>query len=400
MKYFTLLFTVVLLISSCSEETNDKGNHSDNKTVREDSVIQEKPVYPYDSKFNDLANFLSGVSGSDSSLYAELESSEIWKNYCTQLEQIWQKTNSKIPVMKEWSEEQLADANKSGGTLFYPFSGPDFLHADLFFPEYDTIIMIGLEPIGSYPDLLSLERDTLGLYLRDVRKSLNAILGLSFFRTVAMADDFRSNLDGTLPLILQFINRTGHELMYQEKVALLPDGSLSNDLSLKNDSTYYANRYYFRRKGGEKVRTLVYFAVNLQNTPYFSRGGLSAKGLETRTDLVAYLNQSNIRATYLKSASYLMHRPSFSIIRDIILNNSAYVLQDDSGIPVKDFDRAKWDLVFYGSYIKPISLFYERQQNDLKRIYEGDSIKVETLPFGIGYQYQKGTSNLMKAIKK
>jgi hypothetical protein len=139
----------------------------------------------------------------------------------------------------------------------------------------------------------------------------------------------------------------------------------------------------------------------VQNTAYISRGGLVAKGLEERKDLVQYFKNIDIKSTYLKSASYLMHRhESFSIIRDLILEESEFLLQDDSGIPVKYFDQNKWDLTFYGNYSFPISLFAERHQEDLKEIYLKKEQKVKPLPFGIGYQYVKGTSNLMLARKK
>jgi hypothetical protein len=188
--------------------------------------------------------------------------------------------------------------------------------------------------------------------------------------------------------------------LYQEEVALNADGSLTTDMSGISDSTYIGSRYYFQRQGQDQVRTLTYFAVNLQNMPYVSRGGLVAKGLETRTDLVKYFNSLDIKSTYLKSASYLMHRPTFSIIRNIILDNSEFVLQDDSGIPIQYFDTDKWNLTFYGNYKFPINLFAERHQEDLKEVYLNGGDNVKSLPFGIGYQYHKGTSNLMKAEKK
>ena len=141
------------------------------------------------------------------------------------------------------------------------------------------------------------------------------------------------------------------------------------------------------------------FAVNIQNDPYLSRGGLFAKGLKTRTDLVAYLNGIDIKSTYLKSASYLMHRPTFSIIRNLILNKSQHLLQDDSGIPIKYFDSNIWDLTYYGNYSYPIPLFKERHQEDLKEVYLNKD-KTKPLPFGIGYQFRRGTSNLMRASKK
>jgi hypothetical protein len=74
------------------------------------------------------------------------------------------------------------------------------------------------------------------------------------------------------------------------------------------------------------------------------------------------------------------------------------VLQDDSGIPIKYFDESKWELTYYGHFQNPIALFAERQQLDLKEAYKGEGVR--DLPFGIGYQYMKGVSNLMKAKRK
>ena len=39
---------------------------------------------------------------------------------------------------------------------YYPFSGPDFLYADAFFPDASTYILAGLEPTGQIPDVLKL----------------------------------------------------------------------------------------------------------------------------------------------------------------------------------------------------------------------------------------------------
>ena len=397
MKKFTYLLFITILITSCGENTSEETD------VLEDTLIVEvekEAEIPQDQKFDDLSQFLAGYNGTDESSLKALEPSDVFKNYQLKINELWKQTDAKLPTIKEWSANELADVNTNGGTLFYPFSGADFLHADLFFPDHDNIVMIALEPIGTFPDLVDKSQDTtFQIYMSKLKKSMNAILGMSFFRTIAMADDFKSELDGTLHVLMHFMARTNHKVLYQEKIAIQPNGELTNDLSSVSDSTCIGNRYYFQRNGEDKVRTLTYFAVNIQNVPYVSRGGLVAKGLETRTDLVAYFKGINIKSTYLKSASYLMHRPTFSIIRNLILNESEYLLQDDSGIPVQYFATNIWNLTFYGNYSKPISLFEERHQEDLKEIYL-DKENVKSLPFGIGYQYRKGTSNLMKASKK
>ncbi|NRA12265.1 MAG: hypothetical protein HRT57_09955 [Crocinitomicaceae bacterium] len=403
MNKLILLLFAGIIITSCGSDTTKPTDkpESDKPQVSGDKLVEVEKIYPQDEKFNEFSQYIAGYEGSDNSSFKGLESTASWKSYQTNLNAVWKKTNNKLPIIKNWTKQELDDANTDGGTLFYPFSGADFLHADLFFPDHDNIAMIALEPVGNYPDLVKKQKDNKhGKYLGNLKKSMNAILGLSFFRTIAMADDFQTEMDGTLHVLMHFMARTNHEVLFQEKIAIQPNGELSTDVTNITDSTYIGNRYYFKRKGENKVRTLTYFAVNIQNMAYHSRGGLVAKGLDTRSDLVAYFNGLNIKSTYLKSASYLMHRPTFSIIRNLILNESEYVLQDDSGIPVQYFDTNKWDLTFYGNFTKPISLFYERQQPDLTDIYSNKTGNMKPLPFGIGYQYVNGTSNLMKAKKK
>lgn len=398
-KTFGYFFAAVLLVSCASDPATEE--ITDTPEEKDSTGVVENPQVPTDPKFNDFARYIAGQEGSESSYLKALESEAVWTSYRNSLETLWKKTNEKLPVIREWSAQELKDVNADGGTLFYPFAGADFLHADLFFPEYDNMCLVALEPIGNFPDLLKKKQDsTLSDYMEQLKKSMHAILGLSFFRTIAMADDFQSEMDGTLHVLMHFMARTDHEVLYQEKVAILPDGELTNDLSNIPDSSYIGNRFFFRKNGQEKIKTLTYFQINVQNTKYSSRGGFSGNGLDTRTDALAYFKKLGIKSTYLKSASYLLHRPSFSIIRNLILNESEHLIQDDSGIPLQFFDRNKWNLTFYGTYSFPISLFAERHQEDLKEAYRDVHNTVRPLPFGIGYQYRPGTSNMMRASKK
>ena len=96
-----------------------------------------------------------------------------------------------------------------------------------------------------------------------------------------------------------------------------------------------------------------------------------------------------------------MYEENFSVVRNYILDKSAYVLQDDSGMPLANFTKGKhaWDLTFFGVYAGPIALFKGRWQQDMKVAYTKKE-QVRPLPFGIGYQFAEGTSNLMLAKKK
>jgi hypothetical protein len=100
----------------------------------------------------------------------------------------------------------------------------------------------------------------------------------------------------------------------------------------------------------------------------------------------------------LKGASYLLHSANFSIIRNIILNGAKTVIQDDSGIAFRYFDKSKWDFKFFGDYVKPISLFSKNYQKDLDSVWHQQGS--EKIGFGIGYNFKDNNSNLLIATKK
>ena len=236
MKKLAFLFLLAAMTScapGATETTDSPETNSDDTTLVPEI---EKSTYPQDRKFDDFANHIAGIEGEEGSGLKGLESSITWQNYKRAMDGLWKTTNDKLPVMKDWSN---AEVNQGSGTLFYPFSGPDFLHADAFFPEHENIVMIALEPIGTFPNMVEKsEAGKDGIYLNGVRKSLNMILGISFFRTIAMVADFKGEVDGNLPVLMQFMKRTNHEIMYQEVVAMKPDGTLTTDMSNNVDSTY------------------------------------------------------------------------------------------------------------------------------------------------------------------
>ncbi len=101
----------------------------------------------------------------------------------------------------------------------------------------------------------------------------------------------------------------------------------------------------------------------------------------------------------MKSASYVMFDPHVSLARAFVLDQSRYVLQDDSGIPFKYFDPSVWTLQFFGAYTEPISIFRHDYQANVARVYEA-SRDIKPLPFGIGYHFKVNTANLLLATKK
>jgi hypothetical protein len=86
-----------------------------------------------------------------------------------------------------------------------------------------------------------------------------------------------------------------------------------------------------------------------------------------------------------KSASYLMHNGGFTTFRELLNDISTFIVQDETGFPLKYYDRERWELKFCGNYIAPIKLFSWAYQKDLAEIYRKDSTKVQVkFPYGYG----------------
>ena len=134
---------------------------------------------------------------------------------------------------------------------------------------------------------------------------------------------------------------------------------------------------------------------------YYFSCDISDLGLSKNKRLHAFLKGLPSVTTYLKSASYLLHKPYFSLVRKTILEKSSFVLQDDSGIPVRFYNEQQWNHQYYGTYDAPINLFKNFLQKDLKMAYDSiEKVQIKPLNFGIGYDYKLNESNLMLFSKK
>jgi hypothetical protein len=295
--------------------------------------------------------------------------------------------------LKQFKTNELSKIIKPQSTLFYPFSGPDILYAQTFFPEADKYVMIGLEPVGSLPKFDLNEVDSLNSYYSKINTSLNAILKFSFFRTVSMSKDLKNTeVDGTLHLLFLFLKRTGNIFSSAKAVTVDSTGSLNYLNSFEQLKTLKSNtkglEICFIDKN-QKLKTLYYFSLNAADA-----------GLKSNKGFVNYLKNMGSINTYLKGASYLMHKNYFSIIRNIILSQSHQVIQDDSGIAVHYFlnDNNKWVYNFFGEYLKPISMFASFYQKDLDSLYKKEGSK--NIGLGIGYNFKDKNSNFMVATKQ
>lgn len=142
----------------------------------------------------------------------------------------------------------------------------------------------------------------------------------------------------------------------------------------------------FRRTPGAGEQTIYYIQANVVDDALKSNGAL-----------LRWAGSFGTGNVYLKAASYLMHEPSFSRIREFLLSHADAVLQDDSGIPYRFFQNGSWQCWLFGTYTGTLDIFTKYYQSDLQAAFA--SRGAQALPFGTGYKWRLGESNLMLAVR-
>jgi len=328
---------------------------------------------------NDSARFLAGMPPSEQSPLTPLTRDPAWQRHArffdTAFGQLEQRQLAKI---RSWAGVNLAAPQS---TMFYMFSGPDFLYADAFYSKATTYVLSALEPVGSVPDLTRLPY--LDSTLSDIERSLSSILSFSFFITKHMKTDLRAgDVSGTLPILYVFLARSGKTIRDVSLVSLDDKGVVhfSSDNAGRNATR--GVRITFAGSDGVD-KTLYYFSTDLSNS------GVRASGF---LKFCATLAPGN---SLIKSASYLLHAGNFTIVRVFLLANSATIVQDDSGIPLADYDPRKWRFFPFGRYAGPIAEFPGRYQPDYAELFQ----RSQPMDFGIGYRWRSFESNLLLSVR-
>jgi len=337
---------------------------------------------------DDTARFLAGLPPAPGSPLAALAKDPGWAQHAHFFDSIFTREDANtLSKVRAFSKEHLPQQHD---TMLYMFSGPDFLYATSFFPSASTYVLSGLEPVGDVPQLTSLPRGEVDASLRNIEGSLGSILNLSFFITKNMKTQLTSGpVYGTLPLLYVFLARTGKTVHEVSFVSLDKDGNfIAQDDAGKRagrattQSAAKGVKIVFSDGNGPR-QTLYYFSTDL------SDGGVKISGF---LEFCAKLGPAD---SFLKSASYLLHGGNFARVRSFLVDHSATVLEDDSGIPLAYFDPRKWRLQPFGHYLAPLGIFPNTYQPHMAELFRNAA----PLDFGIGYLWRKNESNLLLATR-
>ncbi len=315
---------------------------------------------------DEAARFLAGLPVRDPTLSA-LATQPAALDHAARLGRSWDRMEQRqMGKVRAWAAVNLPAVSRSTSTVFYFFSGPDFLYAQALYPNSANYILCGTEPVGTVPELALIPPPALAFDLENLRRSLDTMLSTHYFITKDMRVDLtRSQVSGTLPVLFVFLARTGCTIHRVRTTA--------NDAEIA-----------FTGPGGQE-QTLRYFKTDLSN------GG-------NHRGFLDYCKKQGPGLSLVKSASYLMHTDGFSTARSFLLENSRLLVQDDSGIPFRAFDPRQWTLRFYGNFEGPIELFKQYPQPDLLAAYQRSN--PPPLGFAFGYAWQPAKGALFVAVPR
>ncbi|MGY8886908.1 MAG: hypothetical protein ACKVGT_08820 [Flavobacteriales bacterium] len=294
----------------------------------------------------------------------------------------------RLEKLKKWKANEV-DTNDSNElrNVFYPFSGGDFIHLHQLYPKAPHSLMLAIEPVGTLPDFSELSVFDIDSTLHESQVMLRDIFFRSYFITKNMESDIEKSkhIGGILPSILWGVSSSGHDIISVDDVNVAKDGSMSFSPVDLGASFGQGVRVSFVKHGTENIQDVTYLSCDISN-----------KGLAKDTAMMSLLNNLGEVNSFVKAASYLMHYSSFSEIRNVLLDHSVILIQDDTGIPFKNFHNKNCSIRLYGTYVEPVKDFNERLfQADLVKAYQDTSYYIGKLPFSMGYHWGSKDQNQM-----
>lgn len=383
---------MAILFSHCQPEEKII---TQDKTV---SIIDTVPL-PHEQSIDTFYNNLTRlIGGKDSIINYENNWDE---KYIGKFAKMTTKKVNRIKAdrlnkMTEWNIANMKRNNITDSSfVFYPFSGGDFIHVNALYPNASGYFLVAREDVGELPNLYEKDKHYVNTYLSDIDTVLRDIYNKSFFITKNMIEDTkkRTLVNGMLPLILWAAAVTDREVVSLQYFIVSDKGNFIplNDSAGKRKPE--AVEIKFRIKGTNKTQTLTYLSCDISDDGFENDNRFKT--------LISNKVPSNSN-TFVKSASYLMHYSSFSQIRNLVLEKSKFLIQDDTGIPIKYFNPEKFSIELFGVYEKPVKDFSESVfQQDLKIAYSDSTKYKGKLKFSLGYHYWGNRNqNQMIAIKK
>jgi hypothetical protein len=285
----------------------------------------------------------------------------------TQADGAWQFYQQNMGVaMSEWANTEIKQP--AGSTLFYPFSGPDFVTAAHLFPQASRFVMVAMQAAGEPAALSNMSGARAQNFQAKFLREWLKFSRLAFFRTDDLNEDLRDKHAqiGVTTILITFALYMGYDVNEVYPIALDPQSGQF----IQTTGDWKSVRLVMS-KGGKPV-TLDYVSLDLSDSH-----------LSQTEPMRAWLERESRNPVLLKAASHLLQETYFSVLRDILVANAKMVVQDETGLNYTYLSQIG-PVDLYGGFLYPHELFNRKKQESLALAYK-DSKNVKPLPFAFSY---------------
>ncbi len=311
-----------------------------NDTVR---TLSPKVILYRDSTVDFTARFIAGLPQLCDNVFRVAEAQSYWKNHRTRLNRNWQLLQTgRMDSLRVWQRDFFSTLIHDSLPVFYPFSGMDLLHPLMLYPHSRRYIFWSGDPVIKMPDLQHLNDDNRKIYLQSVENSLRDLFQQYYSVTTPFLS--RDKTQGVLPMLEVMLVRSGFEILEMDRVALDSAGTLYYTLvDPQREGWAHGIRFSFRFPEAEELRELYYFSLDP-----------SDRNLQAYQGLLVFMLRQGPVNTLLRATEYSTHYVAYTKLRNLILQLSASVFQDDTGIPLRYIAKNdSWQTVLFGQYDWP-----------------------------------------------
>ncbi|MDO9024417.1 hypothetical protein [Zwartia sp.] len=269
--------------------------------------------------------------------------------------------------LSTWASTEVAA--KAGGTVFYPFSGPDFVTVAHAFPNADRYVMVAMQAAGAPVTLATMNQARAQGFQQKFLREWMKFSRLAFFRTDDLNEDQRDQFApiGVTTILSTFALYSGYDVLEIYPIAF---DEQSGDYVKSAEGSWRSVRLLLSKAG--KPVTLDYVSLDLSDA-----------SLSKSEPIRKWLAREAHNPVLIKAASHLLQETYFSILRDILVANATMVLQDETGLNYTDL-AVIGPVDLYGGFLYPHELFNRKKQESLGKAYR-ESKNVKPLPFAFSY---------------
>lgn len=271
--------------------------------------------------------------------------------------------------MRNWSVENLGRLGSR--KILYPFSGPDVITALALFGSAEHLILVA----DQTPELnVSAKAETLRIQKECQTQSYFARLG--YFRT--------NDLEGKGSIRPRFTKMLVYSILISgssiERVVPLRINAQgkSEEIGPNASGPHEGLRFQITTAEGRPV-TVDYLRMNLSNA-----------GIKPDSAQRNFLANNMASTVFVKSASHLLQKSTFSVLADLIADRANAVVQDETGLDI-DLMNQHFKVAAYGRFNRPHPLWKDSASAMRLKDFLSAQPVLPQLPFVMGYEKPTGS---------